>query len=196
MTSSNPSTGYEDVATQFIAGRGSSRSGVGASVVAEWARTLPPAATILDLGCGTGLPISQILVDLGLKLFAVDASPSIVAAFHARFPDVPVQRTSVEHFDFFGRTFDAVVSWGLFFLLEAEVQRSLIKRVAAALRSGGKFLFTAPTQTGSSPDVMTGRPQFFLGYEQYCETLAAEGLSLVGTRRDEGKNHYYLLEKL
>jgi hypothetical protein len=40
---------------------GSNRSGkgVGASTIAAWARTLPPKSIILDLGCGTGLPISE-----------------------------------------------------------------------------------------------------------------------------------------
>lgn len=192
------STGYEDVAAEFIAGRGSNTSGVGASVVADWSQTLPSGATILDLGCGTGVPISQALIERGFNVYCVDASPTIVAAFRARFPNVPVQCADVEDSDFFARTFDGVVAWGLFFLLDTEVQRRLIKKVAGVLQSGGRLLFTAPTETDESgcfPDVMTGRPQFSLGYEGYRRALEVEGLLLVGTHRDEGKNHYYLAHK-
>jgi len=157
---------------------------------------LPSGATVLDMGCGTGLPISQALIERGFKVYGVDASPTIVAAFRARFPTVPVERAAVEDSDFFARTFDGVVAWGLFFLLDAEIQRRLIGKVAGVLHSGGRLLFTAPHEGGSyPPDVMTGRPQFSLGYEEYRKTLEAEGMLLVGTHCDEGENHYYFAQK-
>lgn len=196
VASAHKSTGYEDVAAEFIAGRGSNSSGIGASVVAEWSKTLPRGATVLDLGCGTGVPISKVLIERGFKVYGVDASPTIVAAFRTRFPNIPVDCADVQDSDFFARTFDGVVAWGLFFLLDAEVQRKVIKKIAGVLRSGGRLLFTAPTQIGScAPDIMTGRPQFSLGYEEYRKALEAEGISLVGTRTDVGENHYYLTRK-
>jgi hypothetical protein len=57
------SNGYEEVAPAFIAGRGSDSAETGASDVADWTQTLPPEATVLDLGCGTGVPISQVLIE-------------------------------------------------------------------------------------------------------------------------------------
>jgi SAM-dependent methyltransferase len=197
MASCDNSMGYEDVAAEFIAGRGSNSSGIGASVVADWCQTLPSNATVLDLGCGTGVPISQPLIERGFKVYGVDASPTIVAAFQARFPGIPVECADVQNSDFFARTFDGVVAWGLFFLLHAEDQRRLIKKIASTLQSGGRLLFTAPSESGSfPPDVMTGRPQFSLGYQEYKTDLEAEGLSLVRTHRDEGENHYYFAQKI
>ena len=190
------SNGYEDVATAFIACRGRHSAGIGVSVVAEWSQTLPAGATVLDLGCGTGVPISQVLIERDFKVYGVDASPTIVAAFRVRFPDVPIECVTVEDSQFFTRTFDAVIAWGLLFLLEPEVQRRLIKKIAGVLRSGGRLLFTAPKQSGSWPDIMTGRPQFSLGYDEYKKKMEAEGLLLIGTRTDEGENHYYLAQKL
>lgn len=196
VANSAKSTGYEDVAAEFIAGRGSNGSGVGASVVADWSGALPKGATVLDLGCGTGVPISQALIERGFQVYGVDASPTIVAAFRARFPDVPVQCADVENSDFFARPFDGVVAWGLFFLLDEERQRRLIRRVAAVLQSGGRLLFTAPEQSGSfPPDIMTGRPQFSLGYAEYRKALEAEEMLLIGTQVDVGENHYYFAQK-
>ena len=195
MANADKSTGYEDVAAEFIAGRGSNSSGIGASVVADWSRTLPSGATVLDLGCGTGVPITQALVERGFKVYGVDASPTIVAAFRGRFRNLSVECADVRDSDFFARTFDGVVAWGLFFLLHEEVQRRLIKKVAGVLQTGGKLLFTAPKESGSWPDVMTGRSQLSLGYEEYRKALEAEGMLLVGTQRDEGDNHYYFAQK-
>ena len=198
MTNPSNVQGYEDVAAEFIAGRGGKNStGIGVSSVADWSQSLPLGATVLDIGCGTGVPISEVLIKRGFKVYGVDASPSLVAAFRSRFPDSSVECATVQDSDFFARTFDAVISWGLFFLLDAEAQRKLIKKIAGVLRSGGKLLFTAPSQTGSfSPDIMTGRPQFSLGYDEYLKRLQAEGLSLIGTHRDEGENHYYFAQKI
>jgi 2-polyprenyl-3-methyl-5-hydroxy-6-metoxy-1,4-benzoquinol methylase len=156
---------------------------------------LPAGATILDLGCGTGLPISQALIERGFNVYGVDASPTIVAAFRANFPKVPVECAAVEDSDFFGQTFDGVVAWGLLFLLDVEVQRRLIGKVAGILRSGGRLLFTAPRQSCSWRDAMTGRTSISLGQEAYRKAVVAEGMSLVGTHSDEGENHYYFAQK-
>ena len=195
MANPDKSNGYEAVASLFIAGRGRNNSGVGASVVADWSQTLECGATILDLGCGTGVPISQVLIERGFNVDGVDASPTIVAAFRARFPAVPVECAAVEDSNLFGRTFDGVVAWGLFFLLDVEVQRRLIAKIAGVLRNEGRLLFTAPSQSCSWRDAMTGRTSISLGQEAYRKALKAEGMSLVGTHRDEGDNRYYFARK-
>ncbi|HVX67611.1 MAG TPA: class I SAM-dependent methyltransferase [Bryobacteraceae bacterium] len=192
MADPDKSHGYEEIASVFIAGRGRNQSGVGASVVAEWSRGLPGGAAVLDLGCGTGVPISQVLIERGFHVYGVDASAGMIAAFRARFPATPVECAAVEDSNFFGRTFDGVVAWGLFFLLEPEVQLSLIVKIARALQPAGRFLFTAPSQVCSWPDAMTGQTSISLGYEVYRSALESEGMSLTGTLRDEGENHYYL----
>src|SRR5215475_5871570 len=83
-----------------------------------------------------------------------------------------------------------VLAWGLFFLLDVEIQRRLIAKIASVLRSGGRFLFTAPSQSCSWCDALTGRTSISLGYEAYRKALEAEGMSVVGTQLDEGENHY------
>jgi SAM-dependent methyltransferase len=195
LGNADKSNGYEQVASFFIAGRGSDRSETGAPVVADWSRMLPDRATVLDLGCGTGVPISLALIERGFNVYGVDASPAMIAAFRTRFPTCPVECAAVEESDFFGRTFDGVVAWGLFFLLNPGVQRTLVAKVAAVLPANGRFLFTAPSQRCSWADLMTGRTSISLGYEAYRNALESEGMSLLGPHLDEAKNHYYFAQK-
>jgi SAM-dependent methyltransferase len=196
VANTDKSNGYEEVAPIFIAGRGRDGSETGASDVSDWSQMLPGGATVLDLGCGTGVPISQALIERGFNVYGVDASPTMVEAFRARFPAVPIVCAAVEESDLFGRTFDGVVAWGLFFLLDVEVQCKLIEKIADVLRSGGRLLFTAPSQSCSWRDILTGRISISLGYEAYQNALEAEGLSLVGTHRDDGENYYYFAQKI
>jgi SAM-dependent methyltransferase len=187
------SNGYEAIARDFIAAR--DRSNVGAGHVREWARSLSPGAAVLDLGCGHGVPISQVLVDLGLSVYGVEASPTLCAAFRTRFPQAYADCASVEESRFFDRRFDAVIAWGLMFLLGRDAQARVIHKVAAALNPGGKFLFTAPRQNCGWPDAMTGQTSISLGSDAYRRIIESAALVLDGETDDEGENHYYFTRK-
>jgi len=186
------SNGYEGVAEEFLASRGSGQSrGVGVNAVRQWARTLPRGAAVIDLGCGSGFPITEVLITEGLNVFAVDAAPSFVQAFQRNLPKIPVVCEAVEESIFFGRTFDAVLAWGLIFLLSPKEQRRLIRRIAEIIVPGGRLLFTSPAEPLVWNDAMTGVESRSLGVQEYRRQLAAAGLSVSSEYEDEGQNHYF-----
>lgn len=187
------SNGYEAASGDFISRR--TRSEVGVAAVREWAKALPPDAAVLDLGCGHGVPISQVLFDEGLTVYAVDASPSLIAAFRARFPHALAECSAVEESQFFGRTFDGIIAWGLMFLLAPDVQANLIHRVAEALKPGARFLFTAPRLACEWLDNLTGQTSVSLGSNAYRRIVEAAGLVVDDEADDEGQNHYYFVRK-
>lgn len=187
------SAGWEAIAEQFMA----IRSQVGAGLVTEWARDhLPASAAILDVGCGSGLPISQALVNNGFSVWGIDASPSLISAYHHNFPDMPAVCEAVQDSLFFNRTFIGVVSIGLLFLLNEGDQRNLLSRVANVLEPGGRFLFSAPREVCRWNDRLTGRPSISLGTDAYAAHLTRMRLQLGDCRTDEGGNNYYEAVKL
>jgi SAM-dependent methyltransferase len=187
------SNGYEAVSEIFLAGRGSRNrsAGIGVRQVRNWARTLPRGGSVIDLGCGSGFPITSVLVDEGLDVFGVDAAPTLVAAFQHNLPGAPIICEAVQESKFFGRTFDAVLAWGLMFLLKAEDQHLLIRRFGEILVPGGRLLFTSPTQPVVWKDAMTGLESRSLGEEQYRALLGTVGISVAKEYEDEGENHYF-----
>lgn len=177
---------------EFLARRGSGRStGVGVNAVRKWARTLPVGATAVDLGCGPGFPITEVLVTEGLNVFGIDAAPSFVQAFRLNLPNIPVACEPVQESRFFDRTFDAVLAWGLMFLLSPEDQHRLIQRFAQILVPGGRLLFTSPAEPMVWNDAMTELESRSLGAEEYRRQLSAVGLSISSEYEDEGDNHYF-----
>nr|WP_295934607.1 class I SAM-dependent methyltransferase [uncultured Dyadobacter sp.] len=190
------SNGYEAHATTFIRCRSKGVNGVGSPSVRQWARSLPLNATVLDVGCGAGDPISKALVDEGLTVYGIDASPSMVQTFKQNFPNIPVACEAAQDSSFFNRQFDAIISWGLIFLLPVEIQEVVIRKMANALYAGGKLLFTAPSQKMKWEDAITEIESTSLGAERYKELLIASGLSLIEEFEDEGENHYYHALKL
>ncbi len=192
------SNGYESVAAEFLAGRGSAArsAGIGVKTVRSWARTLPREAAVIDLGCGSGYPITEVLVAEGLKVYAIDAAPSFVEAFQRNLPNVPVVCEAVEDSTFFDRTFDGVVAVGLIFLLSPEKQRGLLQKIAGILGPAGRLLLTSCAEPLVWNDAMTGLESRSLGADEYRRQLTAVGLSVTSEYEDEGRNHYFDAFKL
>ncbi len=186
------SNGYEAYAEAFMAARSPC---IGPAILRQWSLTLPHGCAILDLGCGHGVPISEALIGEGFGVYGVDASVKMVGAFRRRFPKAHAQCASVEDSDFFGHTFDGVVASGLMFLLPADIQALLIRKVAGVLNPNGRFLFTSPQESCTWQDALTGHDSISLGSHVYGQILNAEGLRVIGERFDEGHNHYFFTLK-
>lgn len=187
--STDSASAYEKHARAFLDAR--DRSTIGAGVVRRWAQALGTGTKVLEIGCGGGLPVSRVLVDAGLELWAMDSSPTLLAEFSSRFPGVRAECALALESAFFGEEFGAVISIGLVFLLKEDEQAALIQRVSGLIVVGGPFLFTAPLQSGTWRDAITGDECRSLGRERYETLLAEAGFRVVATYEDEGRNNYY-----
>jgi 2-polyprenyl-3-methyl-5-hydroxy-6-metoxy-1,4-benzoquinol methylase len=192
-TLTDRSNGYEAVADEFAGRRRA--AGIGLATIRRWARQLRPGSTVLDLGCGSGDPVARELSRLGFAVAGIDASPSLIAAFHRQLPDAPWACEAVEASTFFGRRFDAILAVGLMFLLSHETQQTVIGKVGDALETGGRFLFTAPREACEWMDALTGRRSVSLGARRYESLLLEAGLAVTETWIDEGENHYFSCRK-
>lgn len=95
-----------------------------------------PGERVLDLGCGTGHLTAKI-VESGAAVVGLDSSPSMVAQARQNFPKLKFQLADARGFEF-DQPFDAVFSNAvLHWVPEAE---EVVRRVAAVLRPGGRFV--------------------------------------------------------
>lgn len=185
---------YEKHALGFLRTR--DKSNIGARVVEKWTRTLNPGIDVIEIGCGGGYPVTKVLVDAGLHVWAIDASPTLLAEFQSRFPDIPVRCARAQQSDYFGQKFGAAISIGLLFLLSESDQVNLIRRISEVLVPSGSLLFTAPVEIGDWVDLNTGHECRSLGRARYEDILEQSGLRVIATHEDEGKNNYYEAEKV
>ena len=181
--------GYHEHAAEFVFWR--ERSTIGLTTVLLWAQGLPRGCELLDLGCGSGLPIGKALSDRGFLLFGIDSAPTLLQAYQQRIPNATLALTTVAEADFFQRQFAGVLSIGLLFLLPEAEQVLLFQKVAAALIPGGQWLFSAPEQACRWTDVLTGRESSSLGATRYLQLMAQLGLALHASYQDEGGNYYF-----
>lgn len=190
--SEDKTNGYEQIAHHFIAAR---NSGIGPRLVREWAQSLPAGAAVLDLACGHGIPNGPVLAGQEFDLYAIDPSPTLLAEYKKRFPQAHAECSAAEESDFFGRTFDGVLCWGLMFLLPVENQRLVISKIARALKPGGKFLFTSVKDEVRWNDSLTDRESYSPGVEWYRRALSDEGLVVEREESDEGENYNFFARR-
>ncbi|MEM1151185.1 MAG: class I SAM-dependent methyltransferase [Pseudomonadota bacterium] len=181
------SNGYEAIAEAFM----KARSDAGLEVVSSWTMRLPKGSSIIDVGAGHGLPVTQALVDAGLDVYAIEPAPTLFSALRHALPGICAACEPAETSTFFDRQFDAVISIGLIFLLEEKRQAQFLKRLADALKPGGRLLFSAPHQKGTWNDLLTGRPSFALGRAAYKRLLSGLSLTQVAEHTDKGGSNYF-----
>ena len=147
----------------IYAARGKDYAAEADAVAATIRAASPGAATLLDVGCGTGAHLARF-AQLGFEVAGIDADPKMVSLARARLPDAPIEPADMTTFDL-GRRFDAIVS--LFGTTAyARVQPHLdetLARIAAHLRPGGiavvePFLAAAAFRAGRVDAVFVDEP--------------------------------------
>jgi SAM-dependent methyltransferase len=123
----------------------------------ELQERIPAGGTVLDLGCGSGIPVARDLSEAGYRVTGVDISEVQVRRARELVPRAEFIRADITAITFEPVSFDAVVSLFALIHLPLEDQPSLLERIATWLRPGGLFLVT----TGHS--AWTGAEDNWLG---------------------------------
>lgn len=175
---------YDDKAGDWIADRGRTL-GRGGSVLNEaaaldrFADALPPGGTVLDVGCGSGWPWGAALLDRGLRVTGLDASPRLIAHATETLPDGEWIVGDMRTFDL-GRTFDGVLIWYSLFHLTPEDQRTALGRILSHAGPTTAVLMTAGWgKAGVSVGEWRGEPLYHasLALAAYEEILEQAGFA-------------------
>ena len=102
-------------------------------------------ATVLDLGCGTGLELEEYFrLNPTAQITGIDLAPGMLAALQAKFPDMALKLVQGSYFDvpFGEKDFDAAVSVeSLHHFTQAE-KIPLYRKLKQALKQDGYFILT------------------------------------------------------
>ncbi len=144
------------------------------------ATLLPPGATILDIGCGSGEPIARFFIEAGYRVTGVDSSPPLVALCQARFPDQSWSVGDMRRLSL-GRRFDGLIAWDSFFHLTRDDQRGMFARFAAHAAPGAALMFTSGPADGEAIGRFEGEPLYHssLAPDEYRQLLDSNGFDVV-----------------
>jgi SAM-dependent methyltransferase len=121
-------------------------------------RRLRSGASVLDLGCGCGVPVARALAAAGHAVTGVDISEVQVERARALVPSARFIQADATEVDLPPGSFDAVVCLYALIHIPLEEQRALLARVASWLRPGGCLVATAGHRawTGTEADWLGG----------------------------------------
>jgi ubiquinone/menaquinone biosynthesis C-methylase UbiE len=76
----------------------------------RFVRLLKEGSNVLDLGCGSGIPVAQNLVQHKLHVTGVDTSPTMISLCRERLPDQEWIVGDMRKVSF-AKTFDGILGW-------------------------------------------------------------------------------------
>lgn len=133
--------GYDQIADEYLAAMVQPRA---ADARNEWTdrllEHLAPASSVLDVGCGPGVPVAARFASAGHHVVGVDISPRQIELARTNVPEGKFVVGDVTEFDAEPGSFDAVMALYSLTHIPRDKYPTLFGRVAAWLRPGGWFL--------------------------------------------------------
>lgn len=149
---------YDEIGGSYTAER--ANLATAASYLGRLIDRLLPGSTVLDIGCGAGVPIDRTLLEAGLKVIGIDISPKQIERARRLNPTGAYAVKGMLDLKPGDYEVDAVVAFFSIFHVPRAHHASLLKVLRSFLRTDGLLLITM----GSSED--EGWDDFF-GAEMY-----------------------------
>lgn len=146
----------------------------------RFVNSLPEGATVLDLGCGSGMPVAHHLVQHGFRVTGVDTSPTLIALCRSRMPEQEWIVADMRVIALQCR-FEGILGWDSFFHLTSEDQRNMFAVFAAHAASSAFLMFNTGPQHGEAIGEYRGEPLYHASLDaaEYQGLLDQFGFEVV-----------------
>ena len=154
----------------------------------ELLERLPPAADVLELGCGPGVPTAAAVVAAGHNLTGVDISSGQLEIARRAVPGATFLEADMAALDFPPSSFDAVVALYSLIHVPRRHYPALFLRISGWLRPNGVLL--ASFGTGDSPGWLEqdllgfGAPNWTNSHDPATTEMLLEGAGLIPDRSE------------
>jgi ubiquinone/menaquinone biosynthesis C-methylase UbiE len=158
---------YDAIAERYAAWTGEALTGVRERYVALLQEQIPPGAAVLDLGCGTGVPVARALA-AQYRVTGVDGSARSIDLARRNVPNATFLQADMTQVEFPPGSFAAVISSYAIIHVPREEHDALLQRVASWLQPGGFLVATMGAMESE------GMEEDWLGAPMYWSHFDAE----------------------
>lgn len=130
---------------------------------------LQPSPSILELGCGPGIPILKSLLDQGAQVVANDISTKQIEIAKAHCPEAKLITGDMTTLTFEPESFHGAISFYTLFHLPRSKLKTMLIKIHNWLKPGGIFVFNLAT---IDEEEIHGE---FLGYGMFWSSYGVDG---------------------
>ncbi|WP_344765778.1 class I SAM-dependent methyltransferase [Pedobacter ginsengiterrae] len=137
-------------------------------------------ANVLDIGCGTGKPILEYLLNKNLNIIGVDASKEMLTIARNNFPTTEFVLEDMRKLAL-NKKFDAIIAWHSFFHLPAADQPKMFEIFESHINPKGILLFTSGSERGEAWGINGGENLFHasLNTDEYQQLLKKHNFEVL-----------------
>ena len=187
-------SGYNRMAHDYLAQRDQFKN---LAHLEDLAARLHPDAALLDVGCGSGVPVARFLVEHGFTVTGLDLSPVQVALAQEQVPQATFAVRDMRALQPGEYVVDAIVSFYAIFHTPREAHAAILRTLASYLIPGGFLLVTLGASVWEGTEPFHGVEMYWSHYgpEQNRAMITAAGLAIVRDVIDTsgGERHHVLL---
>lgn len=156
---------YDAIAERYAAWTGDALAGARQRYVEMVQREIPPGAPVLDLGCGTGVPVARALATR-YRVTGVDGSARSIELARQNVPDATFLQADMTQVEFPSASFAAVISSYAIIHVPRVEHAALLQRLAGWLQPGGLLIATmgAVESEGMEEDWL-GAPMYWSHFD-------------------------------
>jgi SAM-dependent methyltransferase len=164
---------------------------------------VPAGGSVLDLGCGCGVPVARTLVEHGYAVTGVDISEVQIGRARDLVPGAEFRCADATDLKFAPASLDAVISFYALIHIPCDEQPGLISRIGRWLRPGGWLLATtgAYAWTGTEDGWLGGTATMYWSHADaptYREWITQAGLTIEADEfvpEDDGGHQLFWARK-
>ena len=191
--------GYNTIADRYLAERTQDSADV--SLLHEFMGRLPENASVLDAGCGAGIPISRMLSER-FQVTGVDFSEAQVELARKNVPQARFLCEDMTKLGFPDNTFDGITSYYAIIHIPREEHQALLENFHRMLKPGGSALLClgAENLIDDIDENYLGTRMYWSHYdtETYLKMLKDCGFTIlwskyVSDETCEGAGHLFVL---
>lgn len=170
------------------------------SIIKLFSDSLPKGSKILDVGCGSGKPITEYFVNAGHVVTGIDISPKQAEKAKTHLPQAEFIVADMQSYNFPDNHYQGIVCLHSLIHTERVHHGRVLKNLYHALKPGGLMLISVNRQPREEVSFLTRDINMFYSHFDQFETIKqiiSSGLSIIHKSQVNisAKNYTYLIAK-
>jgi len=189
-------SGYNKIAERYVEERENIDNW---KEIEEFCSKLPSNAKILDVGCGTGIPVARHLIQSGFAVVGIDLSKEMISIAGQRVQGVDFLQMNMTEIDFPSESFDGVISCYAIFHVPRNKHAAIFQSFCRVLKPDGIMLASIGASEWEEVEDYHGVDMFWSHYDSITtQSLITEaGFDIEFGRNVDsgGEVHHWVLAR-